>query len=65
MADEEEVKWEDLVKEPYTRLPNGMIDCIVVHPTLGELPFTADPNDPMEHGRIIFAHLDAIVPKET
>jgi hypothetical protein len=35
----------------------GTIDCIIDHPTLGPIPFTADPNDIEPHGREIFALL--------
>jgi hypothetical protein len=43
----------NMVKGPYTRLPNGCINCTFIHPTHGEIPFTADPNDPEEHGRLL------------
>lgn len=35
----------------------GTIDCTWHHPVHGNIPFTADPNDPEEHGRAIFAFL--------
>ena len=38
---------------------NGTIDCEINHPDLGWIPFTADPDDPEEHGRAIFAELNA------
>lgn len=36
---------------------NGTIDCIWHHPTHGDIPFTADPNDVEEHGRAIYEFL--------
>lgn len=34
---------------------NGAIVCEVNHPQYGWIPFTADPIDPEEHGREIYA----------
>ncbi len=34
---------------------DGRIDCEVEHPVYGWIPFTADPNDVEEHGRLIHA----------
>jgi hypothetical protein len=39
------------------RLPDGRIDVEFEHPTLGWLPFTADPADPEEQGRALHARL--------
>ena len=36
------------------RNPIGAIDLELEHPDFGWVPFTASPNDPEEHGRIIF-----------
>lgn len=36
------------------RNESGTIDLELDHPTYGWVPFTASPNDPEEHGRIIF-----------
>lgn len=36
---------------------NGTIDCTWHHPVHGDIPFTADPNDVEEHGRMIFEFL--------
>ena len=38
-------------------LEDGRIDCEILHPTFGWIPFTADPNDVEAHGRAIFAAL--------
>jgi len=35
----------------------GSIDCEILHPTLGWIPFTATPDDPEDQGRLIFASL--------
>jgi hypothetical protein len=37
------------------RLENGTIDCDFNHPKYGWIPFTADPDDVEEHGRIILS----------
>ncbi len=47
---------------PYRRAASGAIDCEVQHPLmpeLGWLPFTADPNDPEDYGRELFAFIEA------
>lgn len=36
-------------------LEDGRYNCEILHPTLGWMPFTADPNDVEEHGRAIHA----------
>lgn len=41
------------------RLEDGRFDCEVQHPVFGWIPFTASSNDPAEHGRAIWAHLNA------
>lgn len=33
---------------------DGSIDLILIHPTEGEIPFTARHSDPEEHGRFLF-----------
>jgi hypothetical protein len=48
----DEVTWRNPVV-----LPDGRIDCELRHPKHGWIPFTADPNDEMEHGRIIHAEI--------
>lgn len=40
------------------RLADGRIDCEVNHPAHGWVPFTADPNDIEEAGRLVFEALD-------
>lgn len=35
----------------------GVIDCEILHPYSGWIRFTASPNDPAEHGRLLFEHL--------
>lgn len=43
-----------LIRNPvYTS--HGRIDCEIDHPVYGWIPFTADPNDVEEHGRLIHA----------
>lgn len=36
---------------------HGTIDCEVLHPKFGWLPFTAAPDDPEAHGRQLYAEL--------
>ena len=36
-------------------LPDGRIDCEVLHPRFGWIPYTANANDPDANGRAIFA----------
>jgi hypothetical protein len=38
---------------------NGSIDLELEHPIHGVIPFTASPNDPEEHGRLLFADAQA------
>jgi hypothetical protein len=52
----------DIETRNEVRLENGNIDCEFNHPKYGWIPFTADPNDCEEHGRIIWAALDAMLP---
>lgn len=33
---------------------DGLIDCEINHPKYGWIPFTANPEDPEDHGRAIF-----------
>lgn len=35
----------------------GTIDCEVNHPVHGWIPFTADPNDVEEHGRVLYQRI--------
>ena len=35
-------------------LEDGRIDCEILHPIFGWVPFTANPNDPELHGRVLF-----------
>jgi hypothetical protein len=32
-------------------------DCEINHPKFGWIPFTANPDDPEEHGRLIYAYI--------
>jgi hypothetical protein len=52
------------LKGPFTRLPDGRIDCTFCHPTMGDLPFTADANDPEDYGRMIHAIADGLAGDE-
>jgi hypothetical protein len=38
-------------------LTDGRVDCEIEHPVFGWIPFTASPNDPEYHGRVIYGHL--------
>ena len=38
---------------------NGTIDMEINHPVYGPIPFTASPDDPEEHGRLLFADAQA------
>ena len=38
---------------------NGTIDMEINHPVHGPIPFTASPDDPEEHGRLLFADAQA------
>ena len=40
-----------------TRNQNGTLDVEIDHPVFGWVPFTASPDDPEEHGRIIYHDL--------
>ena len=40
-------------------ITDGRFDCEILHPKLGWVPFTADPNDVAEHGRAIHAEIVA------
>jgi len=42
---------------------SGGIDCEILHPDHGWIPFTADENDTVEHGRQIHARLKALPPQ--
>lgn len=41
------------VQGPFKKLDDGRVDCTFIHPVYGPIPFTADPNDSEEHGRLI------------
>lgn len=44
---------------------DGTINCTWHHPDHGDIPFTASPNDPEPHGRLIFEFLqDKAAPYE-
>lgn len=36
---------------------SGTIDCEINHPKFGWIPFTANPDDEEEHGRLIYAEV--------
>lgn len=38
----------------------GTIDVEINHPAFGWIPFTASPDDPEEHGRLMFEQLASI-----
>ena len=38
---------------------DGSIDMEIEHPVHGLIPFTASPDDPEEHGRLLFADAQA------
>jgi len=40
---------------------DGTIDCIISHQKLGDIPFTASPNDCEDHGRKIHAAISAVL----
>jgi hypothetical protein len=40
-------------------LEDGRINCEIEHPQFGWMPFTASPDDPEQHGRDVFAALEA------
>jgi len=42
------------IRNPRWNAGNETIDCEIEHPVFGWIPFTANPNDPEEHGRAIF-----------
>lgn len=44
-------------------LPDGRFDCEIKHPHYGWVPFTADPNDPSPHGRVIWQAIKDAQPK--
>lgn len=57
--DEDEIAPEemaDFVKGPYVQNADGTIDCTLRHPTLGDIPFTANQNDPEDYGRAAYAY---------
>jgi hypothetical protein len=44
---------------PFVRTSQGAIDCEINHPHYGWVPFTASPDDVEEHGRALYAILNA------
>lgn len=58
----EQEEWFALTQGPYEYDLLGRITCIILHPTLGAIPFTADPADPEPSGRAIH---DAILASGT
>lgn len=51
------MNYDDMIRGPFVVNDNGTIDCELLHPQFGWVPFTADPNDVEEHGRAIHAYL--------
>lgn len=50
------MKFSELKTPTWANAENTLIDCVVTFEHIGEpVPFTANPNDPAEHGREIFA----------
>ena len=45
----------EFLKGPYVLLASGQVDCILMHPQLGDVPFTADADDVEEFGRMAHA----------
>ena len=43
----------------YSNAEGTAIDCMVVHPVFGSIPFTASPADNEEYGRSLYAELKA------
>lgn len=48
------------ISGPFLRYPDGRVDCTWNHPRHGPIPFTADPDDVEEHGRLIHEGILAI-----
>ena len=44
----------DSYRGPYQFTEDGAIDCEVLHPDLGWVPFTASKDDPEPHGAALF-----------
>lgn len=40
---------------------NGVIDCEVLHPIAGWVPFTASPHDVEKYGRDLFLYLSSVI----
>lgn len=38
---------DELISGPYTRNADGSVDCTMLHPRFGEVPFTARGTDPV------------------
>lgn len=51
---EELAEWFALTEGPYQYDTLGRISCTLLHPRLGPIPYTADPNDPEPSGVAIF-----------
>jgi len=54
------IRWTQLVSDPI-RINETTINCMLNHPVLGVIPFTATENDPMDYGRNIYKHLSRAV----
>jgi len=42
-------------------LPDGGVDCEILHPAFGWIPFTARDSDPEPHGKAIHAEAERLV----
>lgn len=45
-------------------MPDGRFDCEINHPQFGWIPFTASPDDPEPHGRMIWQAIKDAQPKD-
>jgi hypothetical protein len=65
LTEQEKVdQYAPLVKGPFVDNGNGTYDCVLAHPVYGDIPFTADPNDVEQHGRLIVSHVKTQNPKK-
>ena len=54
------MKFTTVTNPKWANAENTLIDCVVTFDHIGEpVPFTANPNDTVEHGREIFARCAA------
>lgn len=51
----------DIIRSPAYNASGG-VDCEINHPDYGWIPFTASPDDPEDHGRVIYAAALAMGP---